>query len=87
MPVEATLGAFLDKDWENRSLAEIFKAPVSALQGVSEGDADLLKQAFHTKTVGDLGKKQVFPGGTAAPPACRGWREVELNRRKLSTRG
>ena len=49
VPVEATLGAFLDKDWENRSLAEIFKAPVSALQGVSEGDADLLNQAFNIK--------------------------------------
>jgi hypothetical protein len=39
--VAANLDAFLDKDWENKSLAEILKAPVSALQGVSEGDADL----------------------------------------------
>src|SRR3954454_14264746 len=31
--VEANLGAFLDKDWENKSLADILKAPVSALQG------------------------------------------------------
>jgi hypothetical protein len=29
------------EDWENESLAEILKAPVSALQGVSEGDAGL----------------------------------------------
>jgi hypothetical protein len=59
VPVEANLGAFLDKEWENRSLAEILKAPVSALQGVSEGEADL-KKAFNIKTVGDLGKNKYF---------------------------
>src|SRR3954468_3289143 len=58
--VEANLDTFLDKDWENKSLADILKAPVSALQGVSEGDADLLKQAFNIKTVGDLGKNKYF---------------------------
>jgi len=57
--VEANLGAFLDKEWENRSLAEILKTSVSALQGVSEGEADL-KQAFNIKTVGDLGKNKYF---------------------------
>ena len=60
VPVEANLGAFLDKDWENKSLAEILQAPVSALQGVSQGDADLLKQALNIKTVGDLGKNKYF---------------------------
>jgi hypothetical protein len=58
--VEANLDAFLDKEWESKSLAEVLKAPVSALQGVSEGDADLLKQAFNIKTVGDLGKNKFF---------------------------
>ena len=33
---------------------------MSALQGISEGDADLLKQAFDIKTVGDLGKNKFF---------------------------
>ena len=60
MAVDANLNVFLDKDWENTSLAEILKAPVSALQGVSEGDADLLKQAFNIKTIGDLGKNKYF---------------------------
>jgi hypothetical protein len=60
VPVEGNLGAFLDKDWENKSLAEILQAPVSALQGVSQGDADLLKQAFNIKTVGDLGTNKYF---------------------------
>jgi hypothetical protein len=58
--IEANLDTFLDKEWENKSLAELLKAPVSALQGVSEGDADLLKQAFNVKTVGDLGKNKYF---------------------------
>ena len=57
--VAANLDAFLDKDWENKSIAEILKAPVSALQGVSEGEADL-KQTFNIKTVGDLGKNKYF---------------------------
>jgi hypothetical protein len=58
--VEANLNAFLDKEWESKSLAEVLKAPVSALQGVSEGDADLLKKSFNIKTVGDLGKNKFF---------------------------
>jgi hypothetical protein len=58
--VQADLNAFLDKDWEDKPLADILKAPVSALQGVSEGDGDLLKQAFNIKTVGDLGKNKYF---------------------------
>jgi hypothetical protein len=58
--VEANLNAFLDKEWESKSLAEVLKAPVSALQGVTEGDADLLKQAFNVKTVGDLGSNKYF---------------------------
>jgi hypothetical protein len=60
MAVEANLDAFLDKEWESKSLAEVLKAPVSALQGVSEGDAELLKKAFNVKTVGDLGKNRFF---------------------------
>lgn len=60
MAVEANLDAFLDKEWESKSLAEVLKAPVSALQGVSEGDADLLKKAFNVKTVADLGKNKFF---------------------------
>jgi hypothetical protein len=58
--VEANLDAFLDKDWANKSLADILKAPVSALKGVSEGDVELLTKAFNIKTVGDLGKNKFF---------------------------
>jgi hypothetical protein len=60
MAVEANLDAFLDKEWESKPLADVLKAPVSALQGVSEDDAELLKKAFNVTTVGDLGKNKFF---------------------------
>lgn len=60
MAVEANLNAFLDKAYEDKSLADVLKAPVSALQGVSDSDAQLLKDAFNIKTVGDLGNNKYF---------------------------
>jgi hypothetical protein len=60
MAVEANLNALLDKAWEDKRLGDIVAAPVDALQGVSEGDARLLKDAFNIKTVGDLGKNKYF---------------------------
>jgi hypothetical protein len=44
----------VDKAYEGKSLKEIVDSPVDALQGVSEGDAKLLLEAFNVKTVGDL---------------------------------
>lgn len=60
MTVAANLNAILDKAYENKPLAEILKAPVSALQGISESDAQHLKDAFNIKTVADLGKNKHF---------------------------
>ena len=65
MAVSADLAKLLDKEWENKSLEEILKAPVSALAGVSEGDATALKQAFNVKSVGDLGKNKYFRAAQA----------------------
>lgn len=42
------------KEYESKSLKEIADAPVNALQGVSDGDAELLQKAFNVKTVRDL---------------------------------
>ena len=50
----------LDKAWEGKSAQELAAAPVSALQGVSEGDAQLLAQAFGIKTIADLGNNKYF---------------------------
>jgi len=44
----------LDKAYEKTPLSELVNAPVSALQGVSEGDAEKLKQAFNVKTIKQL---------------------------------
>jgi len=44
----------VDKAYEKKTFKEIADAPVSALQGVSEGDAELLKKAFNVKTVKNL---------------------------------
>ncbi len=44
----------VDKAYETQTLKQIADAPVDALQGVSEADAALLKQAFNVKTVRDL---------------------------------
>lgn len=44
----------VDKAYEDMSLKELASAPVTALQGVSEGDAQHLKEAFNVKTIKDL---------------------------------
>lgn len=60
MAVSANLDKQLDKAYENLSLAEVLDAPVAALAGVSDGDADKLAAAFNIKTVRDLGTNKYF---------------------------
>ena len=50
------INKFVDKKYEKMTLKEIAGSPVDAIQGVSEGDAKLLKDAFKVKTVADLAK-------------------------------
>jgi hypothetical protein len=50
----------VDKAYEGMTVAELAKAPVAALQGVSENDAKLLKEAFNISTVADLGTNKYF---------------------------
>ena len=50
----------LDKAYEQKSLSELADAPVDALQGVSEDDARLLREAFNIKTIRDLGTNKYF---------------------------
>jgi len=52
MAVSVDLAKVLDKAYEDKTVAELVDAPVSALAGVSEGDAKLLAEAFNVKTVG-----------------------------------
>ena len=60
MAVSVKLDKALDKAYEGKSLEEILDAPVSALAGVSDGDADKLDAAFGIKTVRDLGSNKYF---------------------------
>ena len=41
----------LDKAWEGKPFKELAEAPVSALAGVTEQDAELLAQAFGIRTI------------------------------------
>ncbi len=65
MAINADLDKILDKAYEEKSLSELVDAPVEALSGVSEGDAQLLKDAFNIKTVGDLGRNKYFRAAAA----------------------
>ncbi|PYE13547.1 hypothetical protein DFR67_116101 [Williamsia limnetica] len=49
-----------DKAYEEKPISELAGAPVEALQGVSPGDAQHLKDAFNIKTVRDLGTNKYF---------------------------
>ena len=50
----ADIAKFLDKAYEGKEFSELANAPVSALQGVSDGDAEKLKAAFNIETIRDL---------------------------------
>jgi hypothetical protein len=65
MAVSVTLDKLLDKAFESASIDELLDAPVSALAGVSSGDADLLASAFNIKTVRDLGANKFFRAAAA----------------------
>lgn len=60
MAISANLDKQLDKAYENMTVAEVLDAPVAALAGVSDGDAEKLAAAFNIKTVRDLGTNKYF---------------------------
>jgi hypothetical protein len=60
MAVAVVLDKVLDKAYENKSLDELLDAPVAALAGVSDGDAEHLAAAFGIRTVRDLGTNKYF---------------------------
>lgn len=47
----ADIAKYVDKQFEGMDFAEIAEQPISALQGVSAGDAELLQKAFGVKTI------------------------------------
>ena len=50
----ADISKILDKAYEDKPFSELINAPVSALQGVSDGDAKHLKDAFGIDTIREL---------------------------------
>jgi hypothetical protein len=50
----------VDKAYEGMSPQELKNAPVAALQGVSDSDAEHLKSAFGINTIGELGTNKYF---------------------------
>lgn len=54
----ADISKYMDKAYIDQEFAEIADAPVDALKGVSEGDAEHLKAAFNIKTVRDLAESK-----------------------------
>ena len=65
MAVSVVLATVLDKAWEDKTLEEILDAPVTALAGVSDGDATRLQEAFNIRTVRDLGTNKHFAAAGA----------------------
>jgi hypothetical protein len=65
MAVTADLDKILDKAYEETPLIELVDAPVAALSGVSESDAELLLKAFNIKSIGDLGRNKLFRAAAA----------------------
>jgi hypothetical protein len=65
MAVTANLAKLLDKAYEDKSLDEVVKAPVSALAGVTEADGKVLQEAFNIRTIGDLGSNKYFRAASA----------------------
>lgn len=60
MAVSVDLAKGLDKAYEDKTLAEILDAPVSALAGVTDADGEALAQTLGIKTVRDLGSNKHF---------------------------
>ncbi|MET3923213.1 hypothetical protein [Arthrobacter sp. UYEF20] len=56
----AGLDTKFDKAYEGKSVEELAKAPVGALQGLSDADAEKLQSALGIKTVKDLGTNKFF---------------------------
>ncbi|GEM_PF-695704 len=60
MPTNDSLANVLMKADENKSLKELLSLSPASIQGVSEGDAALLQQAFNIKTIEDMGTNKFF---------------------------
>jgi pheromone shutdown protein TraB len=54
MAANESLAKVLDKEWEDKSLAEIVKASPAVLQGLTDERAAKIAEALGAKTIGEL---------------------------------
>jgi hypothetical protein len=54
----ADIGKHVDKAYEGKDFTELAEAPVEALEGLSQGDAEALKKAFNIKTIRQLAESK-----------------------------
>jgi hypothetical protein len=54
----ASSGEILDKEFESKEFEELAEKPVSAISGISEGDAELLKKAFGIDNIKELAENK-----------------------------
>ena len=54
----ARSGEILDKEFESKEFEDLAEKPVSAISGLSEGDAELLKKAFGIDTIRELAENK-----------------------------
>jgi hypothetical protein len=54
MAVSVNLDAVLDPEFQSADLTDLVNAPVTALSGVSEAEAEGLRLAFGIETIADL---------------------------------
>jgi hypothetical protein len=65
MAVSANLDNVLDPEYASSTVTDLVNAPVSALSGVSDADAQGLELAFNIRTVGDLANNQFIRAALA----------------------
>ncbi|HPX32260.1 MAG TPA: hypothetical protein PLT36_02010 [Erysipelotrichaceae bacterium] len=51
---------WLDKEYENKSAKQLLKAPIDALQGVSEKDKEKMKEAFGIDNIKEMANLKYF---------------------------
>ena len=54
----ADITRFFDKAYEQRDFSELAEAPIEAISGLSQGDADALKSALNIRTIRDLAENK-----------------------------
>jgi hypothetical protein len=54
MAVNESLAKVLDKEWEQKPLAEVVKASPAALQGLTDERAQKIAESLGAKTIADL---------------------------------